>query len=57
MSNLSDIEHLGDAFDTCTTTPGGDAPAAGHTYPWVGLALVVSSAALSCGAAYFVLAG
>lgn len=57
MSNLSDIQHLGDALDTCTPASSGDTPAADNTYPWIGLALVVSSAVLTCTAAYFALAG
>lgn len=52
MSNLSDIKHIADHFDS-----RADAPAPVNMYPLLGLGLVLASAALTCGLAYLALAG
>ena len=55
MSNLSDIQHISDTFDT--PAPTADAPAPVNVYPLLGLALILASAAITCGGAYFLLRG
>lgn len=56
MSNLSDIQHLSDTLDTCAPPQAGDMRAPINVYPLLGLALILSSAALTCGA-YYLLVG
>ncbi|MGX4641788.1 hypothetical protein [Massilia sp. SYSU DXS3249] len=55
MSNLSDIQHISDTLDTCAPTERAPAPVNG--YPLLGLALILASAALTCGGAYYLLMG
>lgn len=54
MSNLSDIKHIGDTFDTSAAAHDRDTPPV-DTNPLLGLALVLASGVLTCGVAYFVL--
>jgi hypothetical protein len=57
MSNLSDIQHISDTLDTCAPAHGEESPSPINAYPLLGLVLILSSAALTCGAAYYFLAG
>ena len=57
MSNLSDIQHISDTFDTCAPAHNDDAPDSVNAYPLLGLALIMASAAITCSGAYFLLVG
>ena len=57
MSNLSDIQHISDTLDTCAPAHADDTPAPINGYPLLGLALILASAAITCGGAYYLLMG